>query len=74
MTDRINAITVVLENDVRDDDVQELLTAIGMLRGVLSVTPNVSDIDAWIAQDRARHELGQKLLNIVYPKKEVRHD
>lgn len=68
MTDRINCLQVVLEKDVRDDDVQPLITAILQLRGVATVGQNVADLDDFIAFSRARRELGEKLLDIVYPK------
>lgn len=68
MTDRYNALTVVLEQDIRDDDAEALLNAIRQLRGVLSVTGNVSDMNSHIAQERARRDLGEKLWCVLYPK------
>ena len=38
MTDRYNALIVVLEGNVRDDDAEPLLAAIRQLCGVLSVS------------------------------------
>ena len=61
MTDRYNALTVVLENDIRTDDAESLVKAIEQLRGVLSVTGVVSDINSYMAVERARHDLGVKL-------------
>jgi hypothetical protein len=61
MTDRINALTVVLDKDIRDDDIKSLVDAIYMLKHVLSVDLNVSDLDDHIARDRARMELEKKL-------------
>lgn len=57
MTDRINSILVVLEHDMRDDDVQTLMKAIGQFRNVLKVTGNVSDISNVIAEARAKQEI-----------------
>jgi len=68
MTDRYNALTVILEHDIRDDDAEALLSAIRQLRGVLSVSGHVSDMTDHIAQDRARHDLGQRLWNVLYLK------
>lgn len=34
MSDRINALTVVLERDIRDDDIEPILTSIRLIRGV----------------------------------------
>jgi len=72
MTDRFHTLTVVLEHDIRDDDAQALISAIGQLRGVLSVTGVVADLDSHMARERARHELGQKLLDVVYPERSSR--
>lgn len=68
MTDRLNALTVVLETDIREDDAEALIAAIRQLRGVLSVTGTVADIGDHIAQERVRRELGEKLLRVLYPK------
>lgn len=67
MTDRYNALTVVLEKDMREDDAEQLLCAIRQLRGVLSVSGNVADLTDHIAQERARHDLGIKLWSVLYP-------
>lgn len=67
MTDRYNALTVVLDRDIREDDAESILAAIRMVRGVLSVTPHVSDFTTHIAEQRVRNELGTKILAILYP-------
>lgn len=61
MSDRINALTVVLEKDLRADDAEALLTAIRQLRGVISVQANVTGIADHIALERARREIYDKL-------------
>ena len=61
MTDRVNSLTVVLEEDMRIDDVQSLIGAIKHFRNVLSVDVNISDIETHIAKSRAKHELQMKL-------------
>ncbi len=69
MSDRIHSFTVVLEKDLRaDDDAKPIMDAVRQLRGVISVTANVSDITSHMAEQRATHDLGQKLLQIVFPK------
>lgn len=72
MTDRYNALTVVLEHDIRDDDAQALIAAIGQLRGVLSVKGNVADVSAHVAVERARSDIGQKLMEVLYPPRPTR--
>lgn len=68
MTDRLNGVWVAFENDIREDDAESLINAIKRLRGVLSVKTNVVDFNGWIAEERVRRELGEKLLSILAPK------
>ena len=68
MTDRYNTLTVALENDIRDDDAEVLISAIKQLRGVITVTGNVVDGSEWLIEQRVRHELEKKLWNALYPK------
>lgn len=44
MTDRYYALTVVLEEALREDDAENLITAIKQLRHVRSVSPIVADL------------------------------
>jgi hypothetical protein len=65
MTDRLNYLTVALEQDIREDDAQALISAIQMLRGVLSVTGHVAAPNEWVIRQRVRNELRDKLWKIV---------
>ena len=68
MTDRYYALTVILEKDIRDDDAEPIINAIKMIRGVQNVEGLISDPTTWMAEERARMELGKKLMEVVYPK------
>ncbi len=57
MTDRVNALLVVLEANVRDDDIEPLVEAIRQMRNVQSVELNVADADAYIAESRAKIQI-----------------
>ena len=61
MSDRINALTVILEKDIRDDDCEQLKAAISQLRGVLEVKARVANHQDVIAYTRARHVLEKRL-------------
>jgi hypothetical protein len=61
MTDRINSFVVVLDRDLRDDDVNEIVNAIKMIKHVIDVKPHVADLDAIVAQSRVRVQVTQKL-------------
>ncbi len=65
MTDRIHSLVVVLDHDMRDDDVEGLIEAIRHFRFVTSVTGNVSDMNSLMAAERARYELRAKLLRAL---------
>lgn len=68
MTDRFAGYIVVLEDNIRSDDAEATTKAIAQLRGVVSVIPVVSNIEIHIAEERVRRELGDKLLQVVFPK------
>lgn len=65
MTQRINALTVVLSQDIREDDIDCLINAIQMIKYVQSVDLNVSDINSHIAYSRARYDLQSKLIDAL---------
>lgn len=70
MTERYHSLTVVLKKDMREDDAKSLIDAIRQLRGVLEVSGVVADISlSAVAEARIRHELGQKLIDVLYPPK-----
>ena len=61
MTDRYSTLTVVLECDLRDDDAQQLIDAIGTMRRVASVSGNVEDRAVYAARERVAREWFAKL-------------
>lgn len=65
MTDRIKGLTVVLDRDIRDDDVEQIVAAIMMVRGVIKVGKNVADHNDYINRERIRSEMAQKLYNAL---------
>lgn len=65
MTDRFNALIVVLESDIREDTAEPLISAIRQLRGVIDVTGSIVSISDHVAQLRAKHDLGNKILEIL---------
>ena len=68
MSDRYNALVVILEQDLRLEGAQALIEAIKQLRGVIAVEPNVADFEQTVAYERARAELARKLVQILYNK------
>ena len=60
MTDKIHALTVVLDHDIREDDIEGLIAAIKYNRFVASVGMNVVDPDDYCARERVKSELREK--------------
>jgi hypothetical protein len=67
MTDKYNYLTVALEDDIRSDDAETIIAAIGMIRGVLKVEPNVANGTDWTAQQRIRREIGTRVWEVLFP-------
>lgn len=67
MTQKVNALTVVLEKDIDREAAKAIISAIGQLRGVLSVKGNVADAASHIAETRVRNELFSKMVGIFKP-------
>lgn len=70
MSDRYYALTVILEKDLSLDSIRPIIEAIKMIKNVSAVEGNVSDPVTWASEERARRDLGRKLLDIVFPKKD----
>ncbi len=68
MTDRLHALTVVLEQDTRDDDAEALIAAIQQMRGVASVRGRVADPKSYAALERARFEVRDQIAAVLWPK------
>ena len=64
MTDRINGLTVALDRDYRSDDVEEIVNAIMMIKGVKGVTTSVTDMADYTARVRVATELQTRILKV----------
>lgn len=70
MSATYHAITVVLDRDFRQEEVDATIAAIRQLRHVLSAEPREVDNLAYLVADtRIRADLSQKLYATLYPTK-----
>jgi hypothetical protein len=69
MTNRLDAVLVIFDHDIREDDAESLISAIRHLRGVGEVKPHVSDLEGSIAYSRARLDLEKRLWNALRDEK-----
>jgi hypothetical protein len=65
MTARINSFTVILEKDMREDDAEALKSALSMMKGVISVQGNVTDVLDVVSYSRAKMELVNKVVEMI---------
>lgn len=62
MTDIVNALIVTLKENMREDDVQQLIEAIRLYGNVIDVEPNVpNNVDAFVERTRLRQGLMQHI-------------
>jgi hypothetical protein len=65
VTDRVQALTVALDHDMHEDDVQALVNAIACMRNVIAVGLNVVDPDAYVGRERAKQNLYNVVLGVM---------
>lgn len=65
MTDRVHSFLVVLEDDIREDDMKYTIMAIHQIKGVIKVIPNVQDTNETVAEVRIRTRLLNRMLKIL---------
>ena len=59
MTNRIRTVTVLLDRDYRDDDVEAVLNGIQMIKGVAKVEPgDAVDMDDYLNRQQYATEVG----------------
>lgn len=68
MTDREVGYIVTLEKSIREDDAENIKNAIRMIKGIISVEPVIDTPVIHIAKETVRHELINKLFNILNEK------
>jgi len=65
MTDRIHSITLILEENMREDDAESLIEACRHFRGVIGVQGNVTNVSEAVAEQRVRIDLERRLFDVV---------
>lgn len=64
MTDRVHALVVVLDHDIRDDDVEPIIQAIKMIRCVADVQTKVANFETYTARARVREDLRDRIFQL----------
>lgn len=64
MTDRIKALTVVLEDNIRDDDAELIINAIRAIRRVIAVEKHIAEPDHFIVKQQVKFEIRSKIFDL----------
>lgn len=65
MTDRVNALTVILDRDIREDDIEPVVRAIEQIKHVIAVETNTVSIDDAVAEARVKLDYKKKLFEVL---------
>ena len=65
MTDRVKGCIVTFNRDIRVDDVECIVEAIKMIKGVSSVNLSVTNIDDHMNRHRVMSEVKSKFYNFI---------
>lgn len=69
MTDRHAGYIVTLKREIREDDAEQLIAAIRLLSPVASVEPIVADFDHHVAVEKAKWQLREELIAVLWPER-----
>ncbi len=65
MTARVRTLTVVLDQDIRTDDLEPIIAAIHMIRHVYSVSPSDIATNDWTARAVLASQVRRKLYEAI---------
>ncbi len=65
MTDRLKGALVTFERDIRDDDAKDMLKALSMVKGVLSVKPYVTSAEDYMMYHKGHHDARMSMFKLL---------
>jgi hypothetical protein len=66
MTDRLGGLIVTFNQDYREDDAEDIIKAISMVKGVAEVSPIVTDASDHINRTQIRLEIADKVYSALH--------
>lgn len=69
MTDRLKGVLVTFDHDIREDDAEQIIAAIKMIKCVADVRPLVSNVEDEMARIRVDREWRKKLSDMLFDKR-----
>lgn len=74
MTDRVKALTVVLDADIREDDVECIVNAVRCIKHVSSVTMETVGLDDYMARQRVASDCYMAIIqaakSVLFPERQ----
>lgn len=68
MGDTLKGAYIVFDQDYHVDDAEKIIEAIKMIKGVVDVQPNITNVNDWMNRRRIESEIQLKLLDVVTKK------
>lgn len=65
MSDMVKGFTVVLKKDMREEDAEQIMQAIKLMKGVADVKPEITQGGDILHQMRAKSEVKDKLIKFI---------
>ncbi len=65
MTDRFKGFLVTLDEEIREDDAEQILTALKMVKGVFSVKPYVNGMEDWMMYEKGVWDTRRAISNFM---------
>ncbi|PFI53869.1 hypothetical protein COM08_15230 [Bacillus wiedmannii] len=65
MGNRVNGLIVSLDSDIREEDVEVILNAIKMIKGVQDVGVNIVEHKDWLNRTKIRQQLQSKVYKAI---------
>jgi len=65
MTDKLKGVTVGFSYDIREDEAEEIINAIKLIKGVQVVAPVIRGVDDILNRDRIRLEYREKIYSVL---------
>lgn len=62
MTDRLKGVLITFDRDIRDDDAEAILTALKMVKGVMTVKPYIAGSEDYMMYHRGYQDCRTKIL------------
>lgn len=65
MTYRVKGCMVVFDKDYREDEIEDILNAIKMIKGVIKVESSITTTDDYYAKEQSKYELRSKFYKFI---------